>query len=226
MAAADIYNPAIGGSMASKNAKAIVKDLSRDDVKMSEIRAYAKDIKKDHALAKELWATGAHHPRLLAVLLFDKKELDETLLDQLTADISAHADAERSQLADWLLTNQLTKNKALLGHLESWAESPEPVRRRLYWYRQGRLRWMGGAPPENSAELLDVIERKLEGEHPDVQWAMNFCAGWIGVYESKYRARCVALGKDIGLYKDDKVSKNCTPSYLPEFIRIEVEKRA
>ena len=31
---------------------------------------------------------------------------------------------------------------------------------------------------------------------------------------------------DVGLYKDEKVAKNCTPSYLPEFIRIEVAKRA
>lgn len=27
------------------------------------------------------------------------------------------------------------------------------------------------------------------------------------------------------LYKDDPVAKNCTPSYLPEFIRVEVAKR-
>lgn len=28
------------------------------------------------------------------------------------------------------------------------------------------------------------------------------------------------------LNEDERVSKNCTPSYLPEFIRIEVAKRA
>jgi hypothetical protein len=38
-------------------------------------------------------------------------------------------------------------------------------------------------------------------------------------------ARCIKLGKALGLYKDEHVAKNCTPSYLPEFIRIEVAKR-
>ncbi len=73
--------------------------------------------------------------------------------------------------------------------------------------------------------LLKTLESDLADAHPDVQWAMNFCAGWIGVHDTNYRARCVKLGKKTGLYKDDPVAKNCTPSYLPEFIRIEAAKR-
>lgn len=62
-------------------------------------------------------------------------------------------------------------------------------------------------------------------EEPEVQWAMNFTAGWIGVYEEEYRERCIKLGEATGLYKDDMVSKGCTPNYLPGFITIEVAKR-
>lgn len=62
-------------------------------------------------------------------------------------------------------------------------------------------------------------------EQPEVQWAMNLTAGWIGVYDEAYRARCIQLGEKAGLYKDEKVSKGCTPNYLPEFIAIEVNKR-
>ena len=55
---------------------------------------------------------------------------------------------------------------------------------------------------------------------------MNFCAGQIGVHEATFRTRCIKLGERLELYKHDKVPKNCVPSYLPEFIRIEVAKRA
>ncbi|SDF59140.1 hypothetical protein SAMN04487996_111216 [Dyadobacter soli] len=55
---------------------------------------------------------------------------------------------------------------------------------------------------------------------------MNFTAGWIGIYDKQYRDRCVALGLKTGLYKDEKVSKGCTPNYLPEFITIESYKRS
>lgn len=55
---------------------------------------------------------------------------------------------------------------------------------------------------------------------------MNFTAGWIGVYDETLRDRCVSLGEETELYKGDFVSKGCTPNYLPEFIRIETDKRA
>lgn len=61
-------------------------------------------------------------------------------------------------------------------------------------------------------------------EQPEVQWAMNFTAGQIGTYDEEYRERCIAIGENTGLYKDEVVAKNCTPSYLPEFIRIQVSK--
>ena len=65
----------------------------------------------------------------------------------------------------------------------------------------------------------------METEQPEVQWAMNFTAGWIGVYEKKYRKRCIELGEKTKLYKGQMVSKGCTPDYLPEFITIESNKR-
>ena len=83
---------------------------------------------------------------------------------------------------------------------------------------------MGKTDHDDTETLLDAIENGMEGEVPAVQWAMNFTAGQIGKFEPALRKRCIKLGERIGLYKDDVVAKNCTPSYLPEFIRIEVEK--
>ncbi|MBO1913633.1 hypothetical protein J4G37_53555, partial [Microvirga sp. 3-52] len=74
-------------------------------------------------------------------------------------------------------------------------------------------------------DLLTAIEAKISQEEPEVQWAMNFTAGWIGVYDEENRVRCIKIGEKTGLYKDEKVSRGCTPSYLPEFITIEVNKR-
>ena len=118
------------------------------------------------------------------------------------------------------------KDKKLLAVIETWRENPSPVLRRRFWYHQARLRWMGRTPPPvNSAELLSSLAKTMGDEEPEVQWAMNFCAGWIGVFEPELRPRCVKLGKKFGLYENETVARNCTPSYLPEFIRIEVAKR-
>ena len=64
----------------------------------------------------------------------------------------------------------------------------------------------------------------LADEDPGVQWAMNFAAGQTGIREQECRSRCIALGERLGLYKDEPFSRGCTPNYLLEFIRIEVEK--
>lgn len=193
--------------------------------KLGDLRKTAKDIKKDHELAMELWSTEEFLPRLLAILIMDKKLLSEDVLNRLDQDMQVHTFTERNNLMDWLMANQLTKDKKTIAMMESWDNSPSALQRRTFWYYQARLRWTGQTPPDNTEGLLAAIEANIMQEEPEVQWAMNFIAGWIGVYDQKYRARCIELGEKTGLYKDEMVSKGCTPNYLPEFIAIEVNKR-
>jgi Predicted DNA alkylation repair enzyme len=193
--------------------------------KLGDLRKIAKDINKDHELAMELWSTEEFLPRLLAILIMDKKLLSEDVLNKLDKDMQIHTFDERNHLMDWLMANQLTKDKKTIALMESWENSPAALQRRAFWYYQARLRWTGQTPPDNTADLLSAIEAKITEEEPEVQWAMNFTAGWIGVYDQKNRARCIKLGEKTGLYKDEMVSKDCTPNYLPEFIAIEVNKR-
>lgn len=208
----------------SAKAKDITMQISVKNTKLGDLRAIAKYIKKDHDLAMELWATGQFFARQLAILIMDKKLLTEEAIDKLVDDISQHNENERLQLIDWLMANQLMKDKKTVALIESWENSPLPLQRRVFWYYQGRLRWTGQTQTD-SGELLSRIETKIECEHPEVQWAMNFTAGWIGVYEKEYRKRCVSLGEKTGLFKGKMVSKGCTPEYLPEFIAIESKKR-
>ena len=209
----------------STRAENLVAETANGNVKLGDLKKHGKEIKKDHDLAMELWSTGDYYPRLLATLIFDKKLLTENVIDQLASDMLQHDEKERNQLADWLLANQLTKDKKLASLVTTWQKNPSPMLRRLFWYQQARLRWTGQTPPDNSAALLDSLENDMAGAEPEVQWAMNFCACQIGVHEPEFRSRCIQLGEGLGLYKDEHVAKNCTPSYLPEFIRIEVAKR-
>ena len=193
--------------------------------KLGDLRKIAKDIKKDHELAMELWSTGKFLPRQLAILIMDNKLVSQDLINRLDKDTQTHPLDERNQLMDWLMANQLMKDKKTIALIESWENSPSALQRRVFWYYQARLRWVGQSPPANTAELLTKIEASIAKEEPEVQWAMNFTAGWIGVYEKQYRNRCIALGEKTGLYKGEMVSKGCTPDYLPEFITIESKKR-
>lgn len=208
----------------SLKAEAVYTRVRNKTTNLGVLRKIAKDIKKDHLLAMELWGTGEYLPRQLAILIMDVKLLSQELIDRLDDDIQQHTMEERLQLIDWLLANQLSKNKKTISLMQSWENSASALQRRTFWYYQARLRWVGQTPPPNTEELLSSIEEKIETEEPEVQWAMNFTAGQIGVYQPEYRQRCITLGERTGLYKDEKVPKNCTPSYLPDFISIQVAK--
>lgn len=210
--------------MLSKNAQSLMDRLSAD-MKFGDIKKMAKEIKKDHILALELWSTNDFLARMLAVLIMDKALLTQDLLDSLTEDLKVHPLKERNHISEWLLANQLMKSKKTKLLLESWEDSASPTQRRLFWYYQARLRWTGQTPPDNTGALMLSLEKNLETEDPEVQWTMNFAAAEIGIFEPEYRQRCIELGEKLELYKDEVVPKNCTPNYLPEFIRIEVEKK-
>ncbi len=207
----------------SPKTKSILSGIN-NTTKLGDLRNIAKEIKKDHGLAMELWSTGEFLPRQLAILIMDPKLLNRELIDQLDADIQKHGMDERLQLIDWLLANQLTKDKKTIALILSWENSPSPLQRRTFWYYQARLRWTGQTPPPNTEALLTAIEKRIQMEVPEVQWAMNFTAGQVGVFQPEYRSRCIALGERTGLYKDEVVAKNCTPNYLPLFIPIQVKK--
>lgn len=151
--------------------------------------------------------------------------LTQELIDKLDKEIQTHTFDEKNHLMEWLMANQLTKDKKTIALIQSWESSPSTLQRRTYWYYQARLRWTGQTPPDNTPELLSKIEANINSEAPEVQWAMNFAACWIGVYDESHRNRCMMIGEKTGLYKDEVVAKGCTPSYLPAFIEIEVDKR-
>ena len=208
----------------SPKANNIVDQINTENTKLGDLRTIAKEIKKDHELAMELWSTGLYFARQLAILIMDKKLLSQEVINQLDQDINKHLEDEKLQLIDWLMANQLAKDKKTVALMESWKNSKSSLQRRIFWYHQARLRWVGQTPPSNTDELLSFIEKEIENEVPEVQWAMNFTAAQIGVYQQEYRKRCIALGERTGLYKDEMVAKNCTPNYLPDFINIQVAK--
>ena len=208
----------------SPKAESILGQLD-SKTKLGELRNIAKKIKKDHSLAMELWASEKFIARQLSILIMDNKSLTQELIDKLDKDIQTHTLNERNQLIDWLMANQLTKDKKSVALIQSWENNLTALKRRVFWYYQARRRWMGQVPPDNTEYLVTAIELKIAKEQPEVQWAMNFTAGWIGVFDKKYRTHCIAVGENTGLYKGEMVSKGCTPDYLPDFISIEAKKR-
>jgi 3-methyladenine DNA glycosylase AlkD len=110
----------------SSKAEKILAQITNKTM-LGELRKIAKEIKKDHDLAMELWSTGEFLPRQLAILIMDSKQLSQDVIDQLTKDMQAHPLKERNQLMDWLMANQLSKDKKTIALMESWENSPSAL---------------------------------------------------------------------------------------------------
>lgn len=210
----------------SPRAQELHDQVSPEGTAAGAIKKLAKTIKKDHALGLELWSTGDLHSRLLAVLIVDKKLLDQALVDALCVDMEAHPEKSQTRVMEWLMANQLSKSAGGKRMMASWEHSESALQRRTFWYHQARVRWRGKTGHDNTEHLLDALDARMADETPIVQMMMNFCAGWIGVFEPELRGRVVEIGERVGLYRGDPVPRGCTPPYLPEFIDDQVVKHA
>lgn len=101
-------------------AQTIFSQLQDKKTNLGDLRKIAKDIKKDHGLAKELWSSKIFMPRMLALLIMDMKQLNDAVITVLLEDMDQHPEDERLQLADWFMANQLTKDKRALALLNDW----------------------------------------------------------------------------------------------------------
>lgn len=202
-------------SLADEKFKAIYakrgEAASHFGVKMGDLRAVAKEIKSDHELALQLWATGCLDAMLLATLIMKPKLLTPDQLDEMVRA------ATNSQLADWLNSYvvKVHPNKEELR--VKWMASENEMTLRSGWsLTAARV----AKDPEglDLQGLLDRIEKEMGSAHPMAQWTMNSCLAEIGINRPELRQRALAIGESLGVYRDYPCAKGCTSPFAPIWI--------
>jgi len=184
-------------------------------VKMGDIRALAKEIKADHPLALALWETGNLDARLLAILLMKPKALSATELDRLVRS------NETAQVSDWLNSYIVKAHPEKEALRQQWMTSDVPIAARAGWSLTAeRIAKTPAKDPEglDLPVLLDRIERELASAHPFPQWTMNNALANIGIHHPEHRARALAIGEALGVYRDYPTSPGCTSPFAPDWI--------
>ncbi len=179
--------------------------------KNGDVRRLAKEIKTDPELAAALWGTGNIDARMLAILIVKPKMLTAERLDAMVRSLTF------AWVADWL-NNYIVK------------KHPDREALRLRWMTEGhpwaaRSGWSLTAArvatdPEglDVAALLDRLEAELASAPPPAQWTMNSTLAMIGIHLPEHRARALAIGEALGVYRDYPVSKGCTSPFAPLWI--------
>jgi 3-methyladenine DNA glycosylase AlkD len=187
-------------------------------INLSKMRALAKQVKTDHALAKELWSTGETAPRLLALLICTPRNFTADELDAMLRETRA------PKVNDWFV---------------SYIAKKSPIAEEM------RMRWFGDADPTVAAaawsltservaknpdgldleDLLDRIERDMKDAPARPQWSMNETLAQIGIHHPHLRPRALEIGERLQVLADYPTAPGCTSPFAPSWINEIVRRR-
>lgn len=191
---------------------------SQFGVKMGDIRALAKKIRSDHALALELWETGNLDAKLLALLVIKPKHLSVDDMERMVKSVGS------PQVADWFYSYVVKDHPDKETLRNSWMASDNKWAARAGWsLTSGRV----AREPEglDLTALLDRIETEMGSAAPEIQWTMNSALAQIGIHFPAYRQRAIDIAEKLGIYRDYPVSKGCTSPFAPIWINEMVRRQ-
>ncbi|HZS37298.1 MAG TPA: DNA alkylation repair protein [Polyangia bacterium] len=177
---------------------------------LSKLKALAKTIKKDHALALGLWATGIHDARLLATMVADPKLADAALCRRWMADVTFW------DLADKLAQNVVAKTPHARALVEEWLKSDRE------WVKRGAFATIAAAAASaDEAQLqawLGAIRRGLDDAQNFVRDGANNALIYVGrAGKPKAHAAALALARAHGPVEVDYGESSCQ---VPDAVKI------
>lgn len=186
-------------------------------VSLGDIRALAKKIRKDHALALSLWETGNVDAQFLATLLIEPGKLSAEALDKLVRSIAF------VRVADWLNAYVVAQHPDRERLRAAWMSAEDRWTARAGWHLTAE-RVAKNPDGLDLPALLDRLEAEMTNAKPEVQWTMNSTLAAIGIHVPRLRKRAIAIGEKLGIYRDYPVSKGCTSPFAPIWINAVVSR--
>lgn len=198
-----------------------VNERHGDDhgVNLTKLRALAKEVRTDHAFARELWATGATAARLVALLVCRPKEFSREELDTMIRE------ARAPKVLDWLVSYVVKKSPHAEELRLAWFDDDVPEVAAAAWeLTSARV----AKQPEglDLPGLLDVIEAEMKDAPDRLQWAMNTCLATIGIEHPEHRERVLAIGNRLEVLKHYPTPPGCTSPYVPLWVEEIVRRRS
>ncbi|WP_199425012.1 DNA alkylation repair protein [Actinotalea solisilvae] len=197
-----------------------VNERHGDDhgVNLGRLRALAKELRTQHELALELWATGDTAARLVALLVCRPRAFGRDELDAMIREVRA------PKVHDWLVGYVVKKSPHAEDLRVAWTADPDPVVASAGWALTTER--VAKSPEGLDLDgMLDVIEAEMRDAPDRLQWAMNHCLAQIGIEHPAHRGRAVAIGERLRVLEDYPTPPGCTSPYAPTWIAEIVRRR-
>jgi 3-methyladenine DNA glycosylase AlkD len=177
-------------------------------VSYGNMEKFAKQIKVDSALAKQLYATGNHDAQVLACCIADPAALSETELDDMAAGLAWYG------VGETFVPRLAVKSPHAHKLMRRWLKSKdEKVSRCGYNLAACITRGGKGVEPlaeEELSSILATIEKEIHKAPNRKREAMNGCLIAIGMWGGdKLKEQALAAAERIGEVYIDHGETGC-----------------
>jgi 3-methyladenine DNA glycosylase AlkD len=161
-------------------------------VRMPVMKALAKEHRRNHALALELWASRVYEARLTAVFMDDPKLADRAQLERWVADCDNWA------LTDGCCIHHFRKTPFALECARAWVQRDEEFVRRAGFTLMATLAvHLKGEPESTFLAFLPAIRQGALDERNFVIKAVNWSLRQIGKRSPVLRAAAIVEARRI-----------------------------
>lgn len=161
-------------------------------VSTGDVRALAKELKKSNELGFELWNTGYHEAKLLAVLVFDKKTFPLQSAKQLMEGVISW------DLCDHLCKNLIVKLKDYEELIFEWSISDKTYPKRAAFTLIAAAVIQDKFLSEDTLDgYLELIQNNSCDEREHVKKAVSWALREIGKRDFSYQEKAILLAHEL-----------------------------
>lgn len=183
-------------------------------VSFANLNKIAKKIKKDHALARELWATGNADARSLALLIADPAATTKAELDGWLKPVTYYL------LPDLLVRHVASKTPFARELMTKWIASKQEYVQQAGWNMVAALAMNdGGLDDATLAGFVATIESRIHQAPNRARHAMSMALIAIGIRNAKLEKLAVAAAKRIGPVEVDHGETSCQTPDVVSYIQ-------
>jgi 3-methyladenine DNA glycosylase AlkD len=188
-------------------------------VSMPVLRAIARQTKRNHPLALELWDSGIHEACILAVLVADPKQVDEELMEHWVYDFDSW------DVCDQVCSNLFDKTPFAYQKAVEWAgRQPEYVKRAGFVLMAALAVHDKQATDRSFEVFFPVILREAVDERNFVKKAVNWALRGIGKRNKVLNAQATDLARQIAQI-DSRVARWIASDALKELTSAKIQAK-
>ena len=161
-------------------------------VSTAVVRSIAKKAGKSNELARELWNSGYHEAKLLAVLVFDKKTISHDEIEKLICDVQSW------DLCDHLCKNLIIKLKSYDEFISNWIVSTHIYKKRAaFTLIASSVVHNKTITNDTFDDYLRIIQEYSNSEHEHVRKAISWALREIGKKDFTYNEKAIILAHEL-----------------------------